>query len=148
VLALIVVAAAVDARQQQPPASPGPAPSKGPCRTYDTSVTSVTVGGPVRATVDWTGAFDPWSRRFVQNISFSSNQGSRFSYVQVSTWTSAEDFIAEVVRLKPPATLATNPTGPVLDIVPPLTRSISTTGNGAIALSKTNSYDSTGRVTG
>jgi hypothetical protein len=123
-----VLAANDEGRQQKP--SPPAAPSKGPCRTYDTSVTSVTVGGPMRATIEWTGAFDPWSLRFVQNITFSSNQGSRFSYVQVSTWASAEAFIAEV------------------DIVPPLTRSLSTTGNGAIALSKTNSYDSNGRVTG
>jgi YD repeat-containing protein len=135
-------------RQQKPPAQPGPAPAKGPCRTYDTSVTSVTAGGPMQATVEWTGSFDPWSLRFVQNINFSSNQGSRFSYVQVSTFPSAEDFIAEVVRLKPPAPLSTNPNGPVLGIVPPLTRSLSTVGNGAIALSKTNSFDSNGRVTG
>ena len=135
-------------RQQKPPAQPGPAPAKGPCRTYDTSVTSVTAGGPMQATVEWTGSFDPWSLRFVQNINFSSNQGSRFSYVQVSTFPSAEDFIAEVVRLKPPAPLSTNPTGPVLGIVPPLTRSLSTVGNGAIALSKTNTFDSNGRVTG
>ena len=40
------------------------------------------------------------------------------------------------------------PNGPVLGIVPPLTRSVSTVGNGAIALSKTNSFDSNGRVTG
>ena len=102
----------------------------------------------MRATVEWTGVFDPWSLRFVQNVNFSSNQGAHFSYVQVSTWASAEDFIAEVVRLKPPATLATNPNGPVLDIVPPLTRSVGTTGNGTIALNKTNAYDSTGRLTG
>jgi hypothetical protein len=37
----------------------------------------------------------------------------------------------------------TNPNGPALDIVPPLMRSLSTTGNGTIALRKTNSYDST-----
>ena len=147
-LGVIALGAAAAAGQQAPPASPGPALSKGPCRTYDTSVTSVTVGGPMRATVEWTGAFDPWSLRFVQNITFSSNQGSRFSYVQVSTWRSAEDFIAEVVRLKPPAPLSTNPNGPLLGIVPPLTRSVATTGNGAIALSKTNTYDSNGRVTG
>ena len=134
--------------QQKPPAEPGPAPAKGPCRTYDTSVTSVTAGGPMQATVEWTGSFDPWSLRFVQNINFSSNQGGRFSYVQVSTFPSAEDFIAEVVRLKPPAPLSTNPNGPVLGIVPPLTRSLSTVGNGAIALSKTNTFDSNGRVTG
>jgi hypothetical protein len=132
----------------QTPAQPGPAPAKGPCRTYDTSVTAVTVGGPLRATVEWTGVFDPWSLRYVQNITFSSNQGSHFSYVQTSTWSSLEDFIAEVVRLKPPATLATNPNGPVLDVVPPLTRSMSTVGNGAIGLTKTNSYDSNGRLTG
>ena len=143
-----VLVAHGDASRQVAPAQPGPAPTQGPCRTYDTSVTSVTVGGPMRATVEWTGVFDPWSLRFVQNVNFSSNQGAHFSYVQVSTWTSAEDFIAEVVRLKPPATLATNPNGPVLDIVPPLTRSLGTTGNGAIALNKTNAYDSTGRLTG
>src|SRR5688572_19062235 len=51
---------------------------------------------------------------------------SRCSCVQVSTFASAEDFIAEVVRLKPPAPLSTNPNGPVLGIVPPLTRSLST----------------------
>ena len=129
-------------------AQPGPAPAKGGCRTYDTSVTSVTSGGPVRATVEWTGVFDPWSLRFVQNINVSSNQGAHFSYVQVSTWASLEDFIAEVVRLKPPAALVTNPNGPALDIVPPLTRSVSTIGNGTIALTKTNTYDSTGRLTG
>jgi YD repeat-containing protein len=145
VLALIVFAAAADARQQKPP---GPAPAKGPCRTYDTSVTSVTAGGPMRATIEWTGVFDPWSLRFVQTLNFSSNQGARFSYVQVSTWKSAEDFIAEVIRLKPPADLSTNPNGPVRDLVPPLTRSVSTTGNGAIALTKTNSYDTANRLTG
>jgi hypothetical protein len=127
---------------------PGPAPGQGSCRTYDTSVTSVTSGGSMQATVEWTGVFDPWSLRFVQNINVSSNQGAHFSYVQVSTWASLEDFIAEVVRLKSPATLATNPNGPVLGIVPPLTRSLSTIGNGTIALTKTNSYDSTGRLTG
>ena len=61
---------------QTPPAQPGPAPTQGSCRTYDTSVTSVTSGGPMRATVEWTGVFDPWSLRFVQNVSFSSNQGA------------------------------------------------------------------------
>jgi hypothetical protein len=147
-LCTVVLAAHEVGKQQKPPTQPGPSPSKGPCRTYDTSVTSVTAGGPVRATVEWTGVFDPWSLRFVQNINFSSNQGGRFSYVQISTWTSAEDFIAEVVRLKPPAPLSTNPNGPVVNVVPPLTRSLHTTGNGAIALSKTNSYDSSGRVTG
>jgi len=134
--------------QQKPAPGAGPAPSNGPCRTYDTSVTSVTAGGPMQATVEWTGAFDPWSLRFVQNISFSSNQGAHFSYVQVSTFPSAEDFIAEIVRLKPPAPLSTNPDGVAQNIVPPLTRSTSTTGNGAIGLSKTNSYDSNGRITG
>jgi hypothetical protein len=84
----------------------------------------------------------------VQNVSVSSNQGAHFSYVQVTTWNSVEDFIAEVVRLKPPATLATNPNGPVLGIVPPLMRSVSTTGNGTMVFTKTNSYDSTGRLTG
>jgi hypothetical protein len=143
-----VLAARGDGGGQPSPAQPGPATTKGPCRTYDTAVTSVTSGGPMTATVDWTGVFDPWSLRFVQNINFSSNQGAHFSYVQVSTWASLEDFIAEVVRLKPPATLATNPNGPVQDIVPPLMRSLSTTGNGVVALTKTNSYDSTGRLTG
>ena len=143
-----VLAAHSSERQQNPPAQAGPAASKGPCRTYDTSVTSVTVGGPMRATIEWTGAFDPWLLRFVQNVNFSSNQGGHFSYVQVTTYPSAEDFIAEVVRLKPPASLSTGPTGPVVDIVPPLTRSLSTAGNGAIALSKTNSFDSNGRLTG
>jgi hypothetical protein len=126
----------------------GPAPGQGSCRTYDTSVTSVTAGGPVKATVESSGVFDPWSLRLVQNISVSSSQGAHFSYVQVTTWNSVEDFIAEVVRLKPPATLATNPNGPVLGIVPPLMRSVSTTGNGTIVLSKTNSYDMNGRLTG
>ena len=69
VSAVSLTAASLD-RQQKPTASPGPAPSQGPCRTYDTSVTSVTVGGPMRATVEWTGAFDPWSLRFVQNVTF------------------------------------------------------------------------------
>jgi len=143
-----VLLAGTDDRQRSSAPPPGPAPTAGPCRTYDTSVTSVTAGGSVRATVEWTGVFDPWSLRFVQNINVSSNQGAHFSYVQVSTWASVEDFIAEVVRLKAPATLATNPNGRVLDIVPPLMRSLSTTGNGTIALRKTNSYDSTGRLTG
>ena len=65
------------------------------------------------------------SLRMVQNVSFSSNQGSRFSYVQTSAWDSVDDFIAEVIRLKPPAVLPTSPTGPqaITDIIPPLTRS-------------------------
>jgi hypothetical protein len=129
-------------------AQQGPAPGQGSCRTYDTSITSVTAGGPVKATVESSGVFDPWSLRLVQNISVSSNQGAHFSYVQVTTWNSVEDFIAEVVRLKPPATLATNPNGPVLGIVPPLMRSVSTTGNGTIVLTKTNNYDMNGRLTG
>jgi hypothetical protein len=129
-------------------AQPGPAPGQGSCRTYDTSVTIATGGGAMKATTEISGVFDPWSLRMVQNVSVSSNQGAHFSYVQVTTWNSVEDFIAEVVRLKPPATLATNPNGPVLGIVPPLMRSISTTGNGTIALSKTNSYDMNGRLTG
>ena len=133
---------------QQKPAPPGPAGGTGPCRTYDTSVTSVTAGGPMQATVEWTGGFDPWSLRFVQNINVSSNQGARFSYVQVTTYPSAEDFIAEIVRMKPPATLATNPNGPVLNIIPPLTRSSGLTGNGAIAMTKTHIHDTNGRLTG
>lgn len=143
-----VLAAHGEGARQTAAAQPGPAPGQGSCRTYDTSVTSVTSGGSTQATVEWTGVFDPWSLRFVQNINVSSSQGAHYSYVQVSTWASLEDFIAEVVRLKPPATLATNPNGPVLGIVPPLMRSLSTTGNGAVALTKTNSYDSTGRLTG
>jgi hypothetical protein len=144
-----VVSLAGAGNPQRPAAVPsGTAPSTGPCRTYDTSVTSVTAGGPMRSTVEWTGVFDPSSLRFVQNINVSSNQGAHFSYVQVSSWASVEDFIAEVVRLKAPATLASNPNGRVLDIVPPLTRSVSTIGNGTIALTKTNTFDSTNRLTG
>ena len=133
---------------QQKPAPAGPALGTGPCRTYDTSVTSVTAGGPVKATVEWTGGFDPYSLRFVQNINLSSSQGARFSYVQVTSYAAAEDFIAEIVRMKPPATQATNPNGPILNISPPLTRSRSTTGNGQIVLTKTNSHDTSGRLTG
>jgi hypothetical protein len=129
-------------------AAQGPAPGQGSCRTYDTSVTIATGGGAMKATTEISGVFDPWSLRMVQNVSVSSNQGAHFSYVQVTTWNSVEDFIAEVVRLKPPATLATNPNGPVLGIVPPLMRSVSTTGNGTMVFTKTNSYDSTGRLTG
>ena len=84
-------------------AQPGPVRTQKPCRTYDTSVTLVTVGGPMRATVEWSGVFDPYTLRFVQNMNFDSNQGAHFSYVQVSTWRSVEDFIGEVIRLKPPA---------------------------------------------
>lgn len=129
-------------------AQPGPVRTQKPCRTYDTSITSVTVGGPMRATIEWTGVFDPYTLRFVQNINFDSNQGAHFSYIQVSTWRSVEDFIGEVIRLKPPADLANNPNGPVFDVVPPLTRSVSTTGNGAIALDKQNTYDTSNRLTG
>jgi hypothetical protein len=63
-------------------------------------------------------------------MNFSSNQGAHFSYVQVSTWASLEDFIGEVAH------------------VPPFMRSLSTTGNGQIGLTKTNSYDQAGRLTG
>jgi hypothetical protein len=129
-------------------AQPGPAPGQGSCRTYDTSVTIATGGGRTQATTELSGVFDPWTLRLVQNVTVSSGQGAHFSYVQVTAWNSVEDFIAEVVRLKPPATLATNPNGPVLGIVPPLMRSVSTTANGTIALTKTNSFDSTGRLTG
>jgi len=121
---------------------------QGSCRTYDTSVTSVTAGGPMQATVESTGVFDPWSLRLVQNINFSSNQGARFSYVQVTTWRSLEDFIAEVARLKSPAALSTSPNGPASGLVPPLARWASSTGNGAVGFSKTNSFDSSGRLTG
>src|SRR5262245_52118870 len=72
----------------QTAAQPGPVQTQRPCRTYDTSATHVTVGGPMRATIEWTGVFDPYSLRFTQNINFSSNQGGHFSYVQVSTWRS------------------------------------------------------------
>jgi YD repeat-containing protein len=149
-VAAVFLASAVRSAEGQikPAPPPGPAFSTGPCRTFDTSVTSVTAGGPVKATVDWTGGFDPYSLRFVQNINVSTSQGARFSYVQVTTYPTAEDFIAEIVRFKPPATLATNPNGPILNIIPPLTRSRSTTGNGAIALSKTNRHDTNGRLTG
>ena len=135
-------------RQRAAPAPPSGASAGGPCRTYDTSVTSVTAGGPMQATVEWTGAFDPSSLRFVQNITLSSNQGARFSYLQVSTWRSLEDFIAEVERLKSPATSATNPSGPLSRVLPPLTRSVSTTGNGTVGFSKVNTFDATDRVSG
>ena len=116
--------------QQRPPAQPGPVQTKGPCRTYDTAVTAVTVGGPMRVTLEISGVFDPWSLRMVQNVSFSSNQGSNFSYVQTSSWDSVDDFIAEA------------------DVIPPLTRSRSTRASGQIGLNKTNTFDGTNRLTG
>ena len=61
-----------------------------------------------------------------------------------------DDFIAEVIRLKPPAVLPTSPTGPqaVNDIIPPLTRSRSTLASGQIGLNKTNTFDGMNRITG
>ena len=67
-----------EARPQQRPPQPGPVQTQGPCRTYDTAVTAVTVGGPMRVTLEISGVFDPWSLRMVQNVSFSSNQGANF----------------------------------------------------------------------
>ena len=126
-----------------------PNTTKEPCRTYDTSVTSVTTGGGMTITVDISGVFDPWSLRSVQNVSYSSTGGSRFQYVQTTVWDSAEDFIAEVIRLKPPAALPTTP-GPafVTDIVPPLDRSRRTVATGQIGLTSTSSYDNLNRRTG
>src|SRR5262245_32719277 len=150
-LAIILANSQLTARAgQTAPAQPGPVRTQKPCRTYDTSATHVTVGGPMKATIEWSGVFDPNTLRFTQNINFSSNQGSHFSYVQVSTFRSVEDFIGEVIRLKPPADLANNPAnpGPVYDVVPPLTRSIGTVGNGQISLNKSNSFDTTNRLTG
>jgi len=135
-----------DAQRSSPP--PSPASARGSCRTYDTSVTSVTSGGPAQTTVEWTGTFDPWSLRFVQNLTLTSNQGAHFAYVEVSTWNSLDDFIAEVARLKSPAAPSTAPNGLASAVLPPLTRSISTTGNGTVGFSKTNAFDATGRLTG
>ena len=92
-------------RQTKPATGPGSVSTKGPCRTYDTSATSVTSGGGMTVTIDVAGVFDPWALRMVQNVNYSSTGGSRFTYVQTTTWDSAEDFIAEVIRLKPPAGL-------------------------------------------
>ena len=88
VLTLFFGSALLAVGQRASSVPPGPSPTSGACRTYDTSITSVTVGGPVRTTIEWSGVFDPWSLRFVQNVNFSSNQGSHFSYVQVSSWAS------------------------------------------------------------
>ena len=141
--------AALGVERTTPSAQAGPVQTKGPCRTYDTSATSVTAGGPVQATVEISGVFDPWSLRMVQNVTMSSNQGAHFSNIQTSTWDSAEDFIAEVVRLKPPAVLPTSPgPQPVNDIIPPLTRSRSTIGSGQIGFAQINSFDGTNRLTG
>ncbi len=103
----------------------------------------------MQATVEISGVFDPWSLRMVQNVTVSSNQGAHFSYVQTSAWDSAEDFIAEVVRLKPPAALPTSP-GPqaVNNIIPPLMRSRSTIASGQIGSTTTNSFDGNNRLTG
>ena len=123
--------------------------TKEPCRTYDTSVTHVTVGGGMTITVNISGVFDPWSLRSVQNVNYSSTGGSRFAYVQTTAWDSAEDFIAEVIRLKPPADRPTTP-GPafIYDVVPPLMRSRRTVATGQLSLSTSNSFDSTNRLTG
>jgi YD repeat-containing protein len=123
------------------------APATGQCRTYDTSTTAVTVAGPLTATVTSAGVYDPWARRFTQNVTYSDNRGIRYSYVQVTTYQSAEDFIAEVVRLKAPAPLSSNPTGPATNIVPPLTRSLGTTASGTMAFTLENTYDTQGRLT-
>ena len=128
---------------------PGPVTTREPCRTYDTSVRSVTVGGGMTITVDTSGVFDPWTLRLVQNVSYSSTGGSRFQYVQTTTYDSAEDFIAEVIRLKPPAGLPTTPGATmVTDVIPPLVRARRTVATGQIGLTMTNSYDSTNRRTG
>lgn len=135
--------------QTKPATAPGSVPTKGPCRTYDTSMTSVTTGGGMTVTVEISGVFDPWSLRMVQNVSYSSTGGSRFQYVQTSTWDSAEDFIAEVIRLKPPAGPPSSP-GPavVTDIVPPLTRSRGTVATGQIGLTTFNSFGTDNKWSG
>ena len=135
--------------QTKPATGPGSVPTKGPCRTYDTSATSVTNGGGMTVTVQISGVFDPWSLRMVQNVNYSSTGGSRFTYVQTTTWDSAEDFIAEVIRLKPPAGLPTSPSPALVnDIIPPLTRSRNTIATGQIGLRKFNSFDTLNRLTG
>jgi hypothetical protein len=85
----------------------------------------------------------------VQNVNYTSTGGSRFTYVQTTTWDSAEDFIAEVIRLKPPAGPPTSPSpAAVNDIIPPLTRSRNTIATGQIGLRKFNSFDTLNRLTG
>lgn len=125
-----------------------PAPTKGSCRTYDTSTTAVTVAGSVRVTVASSGVFDPWSNRTTQHVTYSDSRGIRYDYTQATTYASMEDFIAEVVRLKPPAPASSNPPGIQVNIVPPLMRFPSTTASGKIAFTMTNSFDGQGRLAG
>ncbi|HEX5070705.1 MAG TPA: hypothetical protein VFV78_10880 [Vicinamibacterales bacterium] len=135
--------------QIKPATGPGAVPTKGPCRTYDTSVTAVTTGGGMTVTLESSGVFDPWSLRMVQNVRYSSTGGGRFQYVQTSTWDSAEDFIAEVIRLKPPAPLPSTPgASAVNDIIPPLTRSRGTVATGQIGLVTRNSFGADNKWSG
>ena len=137
------------ARQTKPATGPGSVPTKEPCRTYDTSVTSVTTTTGMTITVDKSGVFDPWSLRLVENVNYSSTGGSRFTYVQTTTYDSAEDFIAEVIRLKPPAgPPTTSGTTLLTDVVPPLVRAKRMVATGQIGLSMTSSFDVMNRRTG
>lgn len=147
VLACVVAGQSMSGRQAAGGGSQA-ARTKGSCRTYDTSATAVTVAGPLRATLTYAGTYDPGANRFTLNVTYSDNRDLRYSYVQVTTYDSTEDFIAEVVRLKAPASLSSNKPGPAVNVVPPLTRSLRTIASGRIVFTLTNSYDTQGRLTG
>lgn len=115
----------------------------GDCRMYDTSTTAVTVAGNITVTVNTVSSFDPWAARMTSNVNYSDSRGLRSSFVQVTTYDSTREFVAEAVRLESPAPPNQ---GARVNVVPPLQRFRTTVATGQTAFTMTNYFDAAGRV--
>jgi hypothetical protein len=122
--------------------------ASGPCRTYDTSGTAVSVTGTSKLMTTFSGVYDPWTKRTTQKVTYNSGRGLSLTFTQVTTYGAADDVVAEVIRLKAPADASTNATGRPTPIVPPLSRFRQVVASGAVGFTLTNSFDANGRLTG
>jgi hypothetical protein len=121
---------------------------RGPCRTYDTSGTVVSLTGTLKGTTNFSGVYDPWAKRTTQQVTYNDGRGLQLAFTQVTTYASPDDLVAEVVRLQQPAQLSTTPPARQTLVVPPLTRFVRIAASGAIGFTLTNTFDGNGRLTG
>ncbi len=68
------------------------------CRTYPTTGSSVSTTGAFVATVSYSTSFNSLANQIATQGNYSDTNGTRFSYVDTTSYRSTADFVGEVVQ--------------------------------------------------
>lgn len=93
-------------------------------------MTSISTGGPSTVVTTTSGTHNTSTHQTTYNVTYTDSAGPQYSYTQLSTYRSTDEFVDEV------------------KVNPPLTLSVGTVDSGGLSLTLTNAYDAQRRLTG